>query len=35
MQLSTLLNISIPMIQAPMAGVQNWRLAAAASKVEF
>ncbi|RRS08426.1 nitronate monooxygenase [Pseudoalteromonas sp. J010] len=32
MQLSTLLNISIPMIQAPMAGVQNWRLAAAASK---
>ncbi|PCK32919.1 NAD(P)H-dependent flavin oxidoreductase [Pseudoalteromonas piscicida] len=31
MQLSKLLNIAIPMIQAPMAGVQNWRLAAAAS----
>ncbi|WP_010603887.1 NAD(P)H-dependent flavin oxidoreductase [Pseudoalteromonas maricaloris] len=31
MQLTTLLNISIPMIQAPMAGVQNWRLAVAAT----
>ncbi|WP_419146893.1 NAD(P)H-dependent flavin oxidoreductase [Pseudoalteromonas 'SMAR'] len=31
MLLTELLGISIPMIQAPMAGVQNWRLAAAAA----
>lgn len=31
MSLNTLLNIEIPIIQAPMAGVQNWALAVAVS----
>ncbi len=32
MKLCTMLGIEIPIIQAPMAGVQNWQLAAAVSK---